>query len=193
MKRRKAIAPIASAASLLTLLSLPALAASDSDLAIFGKVPGKDKIFACFTRQYDAAHLAGHPKQNVTEMTLLAQTYQNDSEREYELEIGVRFRHQTKLFQLSGVCDRTADGKAALSCGFDCDGGHIDMRVKDGQSILVAIPDGARTWDPTAAEPPPDAKFGTDDKVFRLDRTSLRDCLPEALDDDVKAAISVAN
>jgi hypothetical protein len=183
---------VASTAGLLALSPCAADAASDSDLAIFGKTPGKDKIFACFTRQYDAAHLAGHPKQNVTEMAMLAQTYQNDSEREYELEIGVRFRKQTKLFQLSGVCDRTADGKGALSCGFDCDGGHIDMRVKDAQSILVAIPDGAHTWDPTAAEPPPDAKFGTDDKLFRLDRASLQDCLPEALDDDTKAAISAA-
>jgi len=67
------------------------------------------------------------------------------------------------------------------------------VRVKDAQSILVSIPDGARTWDPSSSEEPPaNATFGTDDKLFRLDRASLKDCLPEALDDDTKAAISAA-
>jgi hypothetical protein len=187
------IAKVVCGAGLLALLSPPAIAASETDLALFGKAPGKDKIFACFTRRYDAAHLAGHPKQNVTDMALLAQTYEDDSGRVYELEIGVRFRKQGKLFQLSGTCDGTINGKTALSCGFDCDGGHIDVRVQDAQSILVSIPDGARTWDPSSSEEPPaNATFGTDDKLFRLDRAGLKDCLPEALDDDTKAAISAA-
>ena len=191
----RVIAPVACTAALLTLSSVAAaFAGSDSDLALFGKDPGKDKVFACFTRQYDAAHLTGHPRQNVTGMMLLVNSYvDDDGARLYELEIGVQFRKQAKLFQLSGVCDPLTRGKTALSCGFDCDGGHIDVRVKDAQSILVSIPDGARTWDPTsAAEPPAGARFGTDDKLFRLDRASLRDCLPEALDDDTKAAISAA-
>ena len=194
MNHRRVIALATAATGLLALLSLPALAASDGDLAaFFGKDPGKAKAFACFTRQYDAAHLAGHPKQNVTDMALLAQTYLDDNGRQYELEIGVRFRKHTTLFQLSGACDGTVNGKNGLYCGFDCDGGHIDVRVKDAQSILVSIPDGARTWDPSSSEEPPaNATFGTDDKLFRLDRASLKDCLPEALDDDTKAAMAAA-
>ena len=130
MKRRRVIASLASAVGLLMLASPAALAASDGDLALFGKDPGKDKVFACFTRQYDAPHLAGHPKQNVTTMALLVNSYvEDDGTRLYELEIGVAFRKQAKLFQLSGVCDPLVKGKAALSCGFDCDGGHIDVRV----------------------------------------------------------------
>jgi hypothetical protein len=195
MKRRRTIAMVASTAGLVALSACAAYAASDSDLAIFGKAPGKDKIFACFTRQYDAAHLASHPKQNVTTMALLINSYiQDDGTRLYELEIGVQFRKQSKLLQLSGACDPSTEGKTALSCGVDCDGGHIDVRVKDAQSMLVSIPDGARTWDPSSSEEPPPNKatFGTDDKLFRLDRASLKDCMPEALDDDTKAAMSAA-
>jgi hypothetical protein len=193
MKRHRGIAPAACAAVSLGLSALPVHAASDGDLALFGRDPGKDKVYACFTRQYDAAHLAGHPKQNVTGMALLVDSYEDDSGRQYQLEVGVRFRKQPTLFQLSGACERTVDGKTALSCGFDCDGGHIDVRVKDAQSILVSIPDGARAWDPSSSEEPPaGAKFGTDDKLFRLDRANLHDCLPEALDDDTKAAIAGA-
>ena len=72
-----------------------------------------------------------------------------------------------------------------------CDGGHIDVSVKDGQSILVSIPDGARTWDPESGEEPPaSARFGLDDKLFRLDRTDLKTCLPLVYDDEAKAAIA---
>jgi hypothetical protein len=192
MDWRALTAPLACAAALLAVSSLPALAASDKDLALFGKDPGKGKAYACFIRHYDATHLAAHPKQNVGDMTLFVNSsIDADGGRQYELEIGVHFRKRPTLFQLSGACGGSAGGKTALSCGFDCDGGRIDVRVKDAQSILVSIPDGARTWDPSSSEDPPaDAKFGTDDKLFRLDRTSLHDCLPEALDDDVKADIA---
>lgn len=194
MEWRALTAPIASAAALLAVSSVAALAASDKDLALFGKDPGKGKAYACFTRHYDATHLAAHPKQNVGDMTLFVDSaIDADSGRQYTLEIGVRFRKRPTLFQLSGACGGSVGGKTALSCGFDCDGGHIDVRVKDAQSILVSIPDGASTWDPSSSEEPPaDAKFGPDDKLFRLDRTSLQDCLPEALDDDVKADIAAA-
>jgi hypothetical protein len=193
MKRAAVVRTIVAACAWLAASSLPGMAASDSDLALFGRDPGKDKVYACYARRYDAAHLKTHPKQNVEDMTLLVDSYiDGDSGRQYLLEIGVHFRKRQTLFQLSGACNSTVDGKTALSCGFDCDGGRVDVRVKDAGSILVSIPDGAQTWDPGESEPPADAKFGTDDKLFRLDRTSLRDCLPEALDDDVKADISSA-
>jgi hypothetical protein len=194
MKRRLHIVPIASAAAGLAIAWAGAAAATENDLALFGKDPGKAKVYACFTRRYDQAHLAAHPKQNVVDMPMLVNSYvdDNDSGRQYQLEIGVRFRKRPTLFQLSGACDSTVNGKTALSCGFDCDGGRVDVRIKDAQSILVSIPDGAQTWDPGSAEPPADAKFGKDDKLFRLDRTGLKDCLPEALDDDVKADLAAA-
>ena len=106
--------------------------------------------------------------------------------------MGVRFREISTPFQTSGGCG-TVDGKKGLSCGIDCDGGEIDVTVRDQDSILVSIPDGARTWDPESGETPPaNARFGLDDKLFRLDRTKLQDCLPLVGDDSLKAEISAA-
>jgi hypothetical protein len=193
MKQARLVMTAAVAVAGMAASPLPGMAASDSDLALFGRDPGKDKVYACYVRRYDAAHLKAHRKQNVEDMALLVDSYvDGDSGRQYLLEIGVHFRKRQTLFQLSGACDSTVGGKAALSCGFDCDGGHVDVRIKDAQSILVSIPDGAQTWDPGDPEPPADARFGADDKLFRLDRAKLQDCLPEALDDDVKADISAA-
>jgi len=183
-----------SLSSVLVAWSLTAVAAgSGADLALFGKDPGDGEAFACYSRHYDKAHLAAHPQQNVGDMTLFVNSFVDpEMGRQYLLEMGVRFRERSTLFQISGGCS-TIDGKNGLSCGIECDGGAIDVTVKDQNSILVSIPDGARTWDPESGEEPPEnARFGLDDKLFRLDRTKLQDCLPLVLDDTLKAEISAA-
>jgi hypothetical protein len=180
---------IGAAAAFLAASCAGADAANDGDIALFGRDPGNKTAFACYTRHYDPAHLAGHPKQNVVDMTLFVNSYV-DGERQYLLSIGVRFRAAPNLFEVEGGCNKSADGKNTLGCGIDCDGGHIDIRVKDANAILVSIPDGAATWDPESEnEPPEDARFGLDDKLFRLDRTTLTDCLPIIYDEEAKAAI----
>jgi hypothetical protein len=191
MKRHAPIATLASVAALLAATSLGAAAATDSELALFGKDPGKDKAFACYIRRYDAAHLKSHPKQNVGDMMLFVNSFvDSDTGRQYTLGIGVHFRKKATLFQLSGGCSTATDGTNALNCGIDCDGGRIDVRVKDADSILVSIPDGAQTWEAGEAVPPANARFGLDDKLFRLDRSKLQDCLPVVFDDDIKTEIS---
>lgn len=191
MKRRAFIAVVASVAGLITAPTIATAGASSSDLALFGKDPGKDKAYACYLRRYDAAHLKSHPKQNVGDMTLFVDSSDDaDSGRQYSLTIGVHFRKKATLFEAYGGCRPSADGKSALTCGIDCDGGRIDVEVKDADSILVAIPDGARTSDPNGDDAPPNARFGADDKLFRLDRAKLQDCLPVISDDDVKADLA---
>ena len=166
------------------LLTAPTLAASDTDLTLFGKDPGKDTAFACYTRVYDASHLKAHPKQNVTRMSLLVDSYLDSSyapdTRYYTLSIGVNFRKVKKPFEVSGSCSGATDTAGLLRCGVDCDGGQIDVRLKDANSILVDIPDGARVWDPSQpldAEPDagvtPESQFGVDDKTFLLARAAL--------------------
>jgi hypothetical protein len=169
-------------------------AEASSGAMLFGKEPGPGHAFACFNRHYDAPHLTGHPRQNVRDMTMFVDSWSDaDSGRQYSLGIGVKFRAVKSEFQLSGGCSSTVDGKNALSCGIDCDGGHIDVRVRDANSVLVGIPDGARTWDPESEnEPPKQAHFGADDKLFRLDRTDLKQCLPLVADEDIRAEISAA-
>jgi len=174
----------------------PAFAVSSTDLALFGKDLGNDRAFACYERHYDPAHLKAHPKQNVTDMTLLVDS-KVDDQRTYDLSIGVSFRKVKTQFQVSGSCSGTIDGKALLDCGVDCDGGMINVRLKDANSILVDIPYGARTWDPTTDEDTdpgtdnPAAQFGPDDKSFRLDRVSLKLC-SNLVNDDEKALLSDA-
>jgi len=182
---------IGAAAAFLAASCAGAAAGRDADIALFGRDPGDQPAYACYTRHYDPAHLAGHPKQNVVDMMLFVDGYIDANYgRQYSLAIGVHFRTSPTLFQVAGGCEISTDGKNTLGCGIECDGGHIDIRVKDANAILVSIPDGAATWDPESEnEPPEDARFGVDDKLFRLDRTTLTDCLPIVYDEEAKAAI----
>lgn len=170
-----------------TLPATAAQAGAVSDTTLFGKDPGDLRAFACFTRHYDEAHLKAHPKQNVTDMTLLVDsTYDysaDEPSRSYALGIQVNFRKVDKPFDVSGSCSSSA-GDEPLHCGVDCDGGQIDVRLKDANSILVDIPYGARIYDPSQpldADPDagvaPEAHFGPDDTTFLLARTSLKTCL----------------
>jgi hypothetical protein len=172
---------------------------ADTSIAIFGTDPGAGRAFACYTRAYDAAHLKAHPKQNVTDMMLLVSSLVDpDNGRQYSADIGVKFRSTPTQFQADSGCSISDDGKSALNCPIDCDGGQIDVRLRDASSLLVSIPDGAQTWDPNNPDAEPDAAanngahFGADDKLFRLDRSTLSDCLSLSLDDDTKAALTAA-
>jgi hypothetical protein len=190
-------------------LPLPAFAAGASGNAaalqtqIFGHPLGTEKAHACFQRAYDAKHLESHPDQNVRTMTLLVTGDVSDPNAPaYSVAIDVRFRKAETHFQTYGSCwsveGEGGESASAIGCGIDCDGGRIDINLKDDKSILVGIPDGARMWDPNSvsdsasdAEDEPDSpgQFGADDKLFQLDRTALTDCLPLAGEDDEKAAL----
>lgn len=176
------------------LLCAPAFAGS-ADEALFGARVGDTRALACFVRHYDSTHLVSHPQQNVSDMLLLVDRPEAEagSSSWYTLALGVNFRKIDTQFQVSGGCSG-GDGTTLLNCGIDCDGGQIDVRVRDTDSVLVDIPYGARTWDPESDEDPPaGAAFGSDDKLFRLDRTDLAQCIGLAYDDDVKAQIAAAH
>jgi hypothetical protein len=167
-----------------------AAAASAGDATVFGTVPANGKLYACYTRSYDKAHLASHPKQNARDMALFVNAVDEDGQQ-YGLAIGVHFRKSPRLFEVYGGCSQSDDGKGTLHCGVECDGGQIDVSVKDETSVLVSIPDGARTWDPESGDDAPDnLHFGADDKLFRLDRADLKDCLGIIADEEVKAEIA---
>lgn len=168
--------------------------AAEIDAQVFGRDIGDDKAYACFSRHYSRSHLSSHPEQNVRDMTLLVDSYvDGDQGRQYLLTMSVNFRRFDKPFSAFGGCARSSIGsKSALACGIDCDGGTINVRVKDTRSVLLDIPDGARVEDVSMEEgdePPAGAKFGSDDKVFRLDRTKLSDCAALATDPETRAAL----
>lgn len=161
---------------------------------LFGAALGKSRAHACFTRVYDAEHLAGHPQQNVRTMTLLVTGDPGEANGPtYALSLGMTFRRSGTHFETSGNCGAlhdtagTKDKGAVVHCGVDCDGGSIDVTLKDDTAVLVAIPDGARIWTAKDGDAEGDdqrRRFGADDKLFRLDRTRPADCLPLATEED---------
>jgi hypothetical protein len=166
---------------------------------LFGRTIDAKQIHACFSRVYDAGHLAQHPKQNVRTMLLLVSgNAESDEAPSYELRIGVTFRKSGTHFESAGNCGALHDGSEAgqsggvAHCGVDCDGGSIDVAIKDAKSVLVSIPDGARIW--RAGSNGDDSgharqRFGADDKVFRLDKVALTQCLRLADDNKEKAML----
>jgi hypothetical protein len=182
------------ASIVLLAAGLPATshAGGGSDLVkLFGRDPGSSAAHACFVRRYTKAHLASHPDQNVTTMFAYV-SKQEGNDPYYSISLQVNFRQLNKPFQVSGSCSEDAE-TGALSCGVECDGGSLSVRVKNAQSILVDIPESVRLFDPSAsdesADLPKGARFGSDDKLFRLDRTDLSDCAPVIYDEETKAKV----
>ncbi|CAN7415290.1 hypothetical protein [Rhizobium sp. LjRoot254] len=174
-----------------TVLPGSALADQSDVVKIFGRDPGTGDAHACFVRHYTKAHLKSHPDQNVTDMIAYV-TKQAGLDAYYAINLQVNFRQLLKPFQISGSCSQSTDGEQTLGCGVECDGGSLSVRVKNESSILVEIPDSVRLFDASATEEgdlPQGARFGSDDKLFRLDRTDLKDCLPVIYDDEIKAKV----
>jgi hypothetical protein len=168
-----------SAAAALTVAS-GAFASDDFVGRIFGPSAGKGPSYACFTRAYVPTHLAAHPKQNVTTMTLLAVHGADDPAKPIDARLRVTFRSVRGALATGGYCGIAG---AAAHCGIECDGGEIDVTLEPAGTALVGIPFRARLWDPAKPDEDPDSvkgKFGADDKTFRLTRTRLADCLPLA-------------
>jgi hypothetical protein len=203
-------AVLAGAACLLSAGRAGAGTAEDFAKRLMGRDPAVGVTYACFDRVYDAAHLVAHPQQNVQTMALLVKyTIEAhpaaDETPQYELRIGVNFRKSKRMKEVDGECqsmrrENDANGPVTAHCGVACDGGSIDVALKDNGSVLLTIPDGARTWTPGAddKQEEEDAKvlhgeFGVDDKVFRLDRADIKQCLALAADKEEKAQMTPAH
>jgi hypothetical protein len=166
---------------------------------LFGRTIEDKPIHACFTRVYDPGHLAQHPKQNVRTMLLLVTgNAESGADPNYQLGLGVTFRKSGTHFESGGECgaihgDGAAPGSSNVAhCGVDCDGGSISVAIRDEKSVLVSIPAGARLWRAGSdGDPSGDARkrFGADDKLFRLDKAALTQCLNLANDKEDKAML----
>ena len=169
---------------------------ADFQQRLFGRALDGGQIHACFSRVYDAAHLAQHPRQNVRTMLLLVRAESDDDQPRYALRLGVTFRTSGAHFESAGGCGSIHDtsdvgGAAGVAhCGVDCDGGSIDVAIKDQKSVLLSIPYRARIWRAGSVNDSDHAKrFGADDKAFRLDKVALTECLHLADDSKEKASM----
>jgi hypothetical protein len=159
---------------------------------LFAKPPAaKGLTYACFTRRYDADHLARHPKQKVAAMKLLV-TFGHppeESSTPYSFRLGFKYRHRKGDWDSSGAChtlqSKETDGEVRLGCSVDCDGGGIEIGLgKTTYATRVRL-ERVRIWQNN--KPDDDGEelsAGADDKIFRLDRTNIKDC--EALITDRK-------
>jgi hypothetical protein len=178
---------------------LPAVAGApspeDFTKRLMGRAPGKGKTAACFNRVYDDSHLAAHPQQNVRTMTLLVLIDSNTPDN-YDLRVGVTFRNRKHFFETQGDCmsphpEEGAPAASGVHCSIACDGGSIDVALKDNGSVLLTMPAGARLWRPGADDNDTvHGAFGPDDKLFRVDRGDLPQCLPLASAKDEKALLT---
>jgi hypothetical protein len=166
---------------------------ADNDFAkrFFAGNAGKPKAYACFTRRYDAAHMAEHPLQKVSVMKLLitAEKTPDDTYLDYSFRLGVNFRDQPGDFDSSGECGHAPPVRSAdtdpmpaagidFQCDVDCDGGGIAVNLTNGDNAAIVKLDRIRIWkstDPDGAAPR-GLQGGADDKILRLDRTSLDEC-----------------
>ncbi len=179
------------ACAALPVLTGPAVAddaqQDETDFAkrVFADNLDKATEYACFSRHYDAQHLAQHPLQKVSVMRLLvsAERDPEDKKLEYSFRLGVNFRNRPGDFDSSGECahltgDDAGKEKIDFGCGVDCDGGGINVNLaQDNASVIVKL-ESIRIWkgkdyDEDAAT---SLHAGADDKVFRLDRTNMNDC-----------------
>lgn len=175
----------------------PAPADDSPDIAfakrMFAGSAPQPKGYACYVRRYDAAHMAQHPKQKVTVMKLLisAEMVPDDKVLEYSFRLGVNFRDRPGDFDSSGDCGHAAVTKVPdpaetvipagtdIVCSVDCDGGGVTVSLANNDASLIVKPlERIRIWkgkdpDESAATA---LNAGTDDKIFRLDRTKLDEC-----------------
>lgn len=92
----------------------------------------------CFSRTYDAAHLAAHTGQTVTAMKLKIKPRAMDDGNDFAAELRFAFRDDKRAFFAVGICK---DNKAGLTCGLDQDAGQISVTLADGGVRLSPISD----------------------------------------------------
>jgi hypothetical protein len=145
--------------------------------------PLGQKTYACFVRRYDASHLAQHPKQKVSAMKLLvtAEDAPEDKTVNYSFRLGFKYRHRAGNFDSSGFCSHivaeNSGSEIRLGCGVDCEGGGIEVAMKDDKSALIRL-ERIRIWERNKPddEASNDLVAGADDKIFRVDRVDLHEC-----------------
>ena len=141
-------------AAMVMLIAAPLRAEEQADTGFakrfFAGNAGQPKAYACFTRRYDAAHMAEHPQQKVTMMRLLitSEKMPDDQYLDYSFRLGVNFRDLPGDFDSSGECghaptvrDPDTDSMPAagidFQCDVDCDGGGIAVNLANSDSSLI--------------------------------------------------------
>ena len=125
---------------------------------------------ACFQRQYDAAHLAQHPRQQVVEIALTPAEGQVVS-TSLVVDIAVTLRAGDHYIG-SAYCEPEGNG---LSCGMEGDAGAFSLSVRKGGALLLNV-------DPLGMSFENEQDFLTisgtsgDDRAFLMQPVAAADC-----------------
>jgi hypothetical protein len=187
----------ASAVILAGLSATPSQAAEGNEFLarLMGRLYRDGETFACFSRRYDEAYLATHPRQNVVFAKMLVSAYFRTSSLNarydaYSYQLGMAFRFRGRPETLTTVAE-CGDGKPrdSLRDGAVCAGpaaeGHSHLALAADGALLMTIPDGADLWAPGPIDQRHEVvknPFGADDKLFRLERTDVSECEDLAFD-----------
>jgi hypothetical protein len=167
------------------------------DAKLFVSPMEADMTYACFERRYDAAHLAQHGRQKVSAMKLLVIARKPSAENRapYSFKLGFKYRDRKGDWDSSGYCNHAqnefTDGELRMACSVECDGGGISIGPpKDGDGALVRV-ERVRIWQ--TGKPDDETSHalegGSDDRLFRLQRTALKGCESLVEDPDERVAM----
>lgn len=144
-------------------------------------LPPEPGTHICFARTYDAAHLAKHPKQKVTDIQFRLAYHKFDvdegypqGQRNYYFALLAKRRGEKEFATAFGECSLW-EGK--ITCGVECDGGGVNIE-KSGEGLGInfgnywgiSLTNECGSGDVAA----PALEPGEDDKEFRLTKTN--DC-----------------
>lgn len=131
----------------------------------------------CFGREYSASHLAKHPQQLVTGMTV---RIYDEATRTPPMawEMKVTRRGDRRALVQGGNCRSLEPGSNDdLHCFVDCDMGEFNVKFEGRNSLLLKLPrDMIMRQDCGGEEDDSVLSPGLDDKVFRLERLGSSSC-----------------
>ena len=111
---------------LLALMPAPALAQGIFDPASGGAV--------CYVRHYSEAHLAGHKEQQVTQIGVVLDRSQADSDPVLRLEFWLR--PGERRAEITACCTRAG---RALDCEVEGDAGNFRIEPGKGGALLMSV------------------------------------------------------
>lgn len=167
------------------VLAAPAAAQVADKLAEF--LPAKVGEKACFTRVYDAKHLAAHPQQRVTQMTFLMRVVgigeggdwvlkpgEKYARLNYQFAMSVMRRGDRKAMTVSGYCPSEA---RSVQCMRECDGGGVALeKIVGASALMIRLDQNGILLGGCEESKDGWLKAGADDKAFRVEKVSDAQC-----------------
>lgn len=121
-----------------TLVAVAAAGAPTLAQAPFTALFGAAGEGACYTRSYDAAHLAAHPRQRVTSIAIayrpITQMKQKSTPQRFEVGLGLRVKGDGELYSRVAYCQPAGAG---FSCGLESDGGQITLTTNGARGLRL--------------------------------------------------------